>query len=140
MFSTATNIHEVKKGHCKNSRKICECWIILISTKLVFKLIPSLIALLHFCAANVFEMYLGPTMKVCFFQILKLKKEPQMEKILLNMMEDLVLFEKAVITMSYILVGPLAAAVVTYVLWNFLGASSLAGMALLVLLIPLQCK
>lgn len=47
-------------------------------------------------------------------------------------------FDVIVIFLNYLWMGPLQTIIVTYFLWREIGASSIIGVAILLLLIPLQ--
>ncbi|XP_069687656.1 ATP-binding cassette sub-family C member 4-like [Periplaneta americana] len=65
-------------------------------------------------------------------------QKAEVEDLLTSVTKDLKLFELLAVYCPYILEGPIIALIVSCILWDHLGASCLVGMALLLLLVPLQ--
>lgn len=82
------------------------------------------------------------TYKLYFSQALRLSKtalgETTVGQIVNLLSNDVNRFDTVVIFLNYLWIGPLQTILVTYFLWQEIGVSSIIGVAILLMVIPIQ--
>lgn len=78
-----------------------------------------------------------------YIQALRLSKaaldEATVGQIVNLLSNDLNRFDTCIVGLHYLWVGPVETMFITYLLWNEVGMSSVYGVAVLLLFVPLQC-